>query len=131
MASNVQTSAPMKVLVIEDDRSVRETLGMVLECYDIEPTLVEDAESALKSLEKSWPDVLLLDLTLVGMTGEEVYRQIQARFHSVPPTVVLSAVQHGEKRVHGMDGARFLAKPYTLEQLLDSVKLAAHQAGAA
>jgi len=112
----------MRVLVIEDDRSVRETLGIVLESYGFQADLLEGGESALKLLETSWPDVLLLDLTLEGMSGEEVYQEIQKRFGSVPPTVVLSAVTHGETRIRQMLGARYLAKPYTLEQLIQVLK---------
>ena len=107
----------MKVLVVEDDRSIRETLGMVLESYQYAVELVDGGETALEYLEKSWPDVMLLDLTLVGMSGEELYLKIQQKFKSVPPTVVLSAVQQGAARVRNMPGVRFLAKPYSLDQL--------------
>jgi DNA-binding response OmpR family regulator len=107
----------MRVLVVEDDRSVRETLGIVLESYGFEARLAESGSQALQSLKQNWPDVLLLDLTLEEMSGEELYDQIQAQFGRVPPTVVLSAAQQGENRTRKMSGARFLAKPYTLEQL--------------
>lgn len=112
----------MKVLVIEDDRSVRETLGIVLESYDIEVSLVEGGDQALELLRNQWPDVLLLDLSLNGMTGEEVFNRIYQEFGMVPPTVVLSAVSHGEKRLRNMPGARFLAKPYTLDQLIGIIR---------
>jgi len=111
----------LKVLVVEDDRAVRETLGLVLESYQHEVELVDGGQAALEALSKTWPDALLLDLTLEGMTGEEIYREIVARFGIAPPTVVLSAVQHGENRVRRMPGARFLAKPYTLDQLIEAL----------
>lgn len=115
----------MKVLVVEDDPSVRETLGMVLEAYSYQADLVHDGEQALEYLKESWPDVILLDLTLPGMNGEEVYEQINARFGKVPPTVVLSAAQQGEKRARHLPGTWFLAKPYTIEQLAEIVYQAA------
>lgn len=114
----MQTWRPMRVLVVEDDRSVRETLGLVLESYDYQVDLVDSGEAALKKLEEYWPDVLLLDLALLGMSGEEVFTKIKERFTKAPPTVVISAVPHGENRIRNMTGARFLAKPYTLEQLI-------------
>lgn len=113
----------MKILVVEDDRSVRETLGIVLESYDLNPRLVPDGERALLSLEEEWPDVLLLDLTLEGMSGEEVYGRIREKFGRVPPTVVLSAAYQGARRTRHLPGAHFLAKPYTLEQLITTLKL--------
>lgn len=115
----------MNVLVVEDDSSVRETLGMVLEAYQHRPALVESGEQALEYLARSWPDVMLLDLTLQGMNGEEVYQRIEERFGRVPATVVLSAVQHGEARAKLMPGAYFLAKPYTIEELADILLRAA------
>jgi len=121
----------MKVLVVEDDSSVRETLGMVLEAFQHEAELVSDGERALKHLESSWPDVMLLDLSLPGMSGEEVYKKIQTRFGRVPPTVILSAVQQGESRASHLPGAHFLAKPYTIEQLADILYEAGSSRGAA
>lgn len=109
----------MKVLVIEDDSSVRETLGMVLEAYQHQPDLVESGDQAVDFLKSAWPDVMLLDLTLQGVTGEEVYQQIKTEFGKVPPTVVLSAAQQGESRARHLPGTFFLAKPYTIEQLED------------
>lgn len=121
----------MKVLVVEDDRSVRETLGIVLESYGYQADLLEDAESALDYLRETWPDAMLLDLTLVGMSGEELYQEIRKNFGTTPPTVVLSAVQHAENRARHMPGVSFLAKPYTLDQLIGMLKQAVEGQGAA
>lgn len=112
----------MKVLVVEDDRAVRETLGLVLESYQHEVEMVDGGPAALEALSKRWPDAMLLDLTLEGMSGEEIYREVVTRYGSAPPTVVLSAVQHGESRVRRMPGARFLAKPYTLDELVAALR---------
>jgi DNA-binding response OmpR family regulator len=121
----------MRILVVEDDTSVRETLGLVLEACEYEADLVENGDQALDYLASVWPDVMLLDLTLAGMTGEEVFERIQRRFGRVPPTVVLSAAQEGESRTRLMRGATFLAKPYTIEQLTEVVEQAAAARGAA
>jgi DNA-binding response OmpR family regulator len=51
------------------------------------------------------------------MSGEEFYLKVREQFGHAPPTIVLSAVQHGEVRLRNMPGARFLAKPYTLDEL--------------
>lgn len=115
----------MRILVVEDDPSVRETLGMVLEAYDHQPDLVDDGERALEYLAKTWPDVMLLDLSLPGMSGEEVYAAIREKFGRVPPTVVVSAVQEGQDRARHLPGAMFLAKPYTLEELASILQVAA------
>ena len=74
--------------------------------------------------EAIWPDALLLDLKLKVGSGEEVYAQILSRFGRVPPTVVISAAQEGAMRASRMPGVRFLAKPYTVDQLLGSLEQA-------
>lgn len=107
----------MKILVVEDDLSVRETLGMVLESSGYEVILLENGQEALRYLEKNWPDAMLLDLTLPEMTGEEVYQAIQSKFGKLPPTVILSAAQKGADRARFLPGTVFLAKPYTIEDL--------------
>jgi DNA-binding response OmpR family regulator len=121
----------MRVLVVEDDPSIRETLGMVLEACEYQADLMDSGEKALEYLKGTWPDVMLLDLTLEGMTGEEVYEQIKERFGRVPPTVVLSAVQHAENRVRNLPGASFLGKPYTIEELSAVIEQAVASKGAA
>ena len=117
-----QFGGGMRILVVEDDRSVRETLGMVLEAYNYTVTLCDSGEKALGVLENQWPDAMLLDLALAGMSGEELYAKVKERFGKIPPTIVLSAVQHGEARIRNMPGVRFLAKPYSLEQLNSAIQ---------
>jgi DNA-binding response OmpR family regulator len=121
----------MRVLVVEDDSSIRETLGIVLEAYGHQPDLIEKGERVLDYFKDHWPDVMLLDLTLQGMSGEEVYQKILTRFGRVPPTVVLSASQQGESRAKHLPGAWFLGKPYTIEQLAEVIEQAAASQGAA
>jgi DNA-binding response OmpR family regulator len=120
----------LNVLVVEDDATVRETLGMVLEAYQYKPILVESGRKAFEFLAEYWPDVMLLDLTLQEMSGEDVYSEILARFGKVPPTIVLSAVQHGDIRASHLPGARFLAKPYTIEELVEIINEASESRAA-
>lgn len=120
----------MRILVVEDDLSVRETLGMVLESSQHEVDLIENGRQALEYLEKTWPDVMLLDLTLPEMSGEEVFQAIFARFGKTPPTVILSAAQKAADRAKYMNGVLFLAKPYTIEDL-ENILLQITQKGAA
>ena len=63
----------MKILVVEDDDLLRETLGVALEVFHHSPILLADCDAAIEYLSREWPDVMLLDLTLPGMSGEEVY----------------------------------------------------------
>ncbi len=121
----------MSILVVEDDASIRETLGMVLEAYNYEAVLLDAGEKVIAHLRKDWPDLMLLDLNLQDTSGEEVYANIMAEFGKVPPTVVLSAVQSGALSIRKMSGAVFMSKPYGIEQLLDVIEKNISTRGAA
>ena len=117
----------MLVLVVEDDRSVRETIGVVLGAFSHEVVLASGGDSTLEALQAGarWPDAMLLDLKLQGETGEQVYQRILDQFGRVPPTVVISAAVEGADRAaHMPQGVRFLAKPYTVDELLAAVEQA-------
>ncbi|MBU6374758.1 MAG: response regulator [Bdellovibrionales bacterium] len=119
----------MRVLVIEDDSSIRETLGIVLEAYHHQADLASNGKEALAYLERTlgnWPDVVLLDLNLLEETGEEIQERIHSRFGATPPTVVISAAQEGLRRASGIPGALFLSKPYSIDELLEIIQSAAH-----
>jgi DNA-binding response OmpR family regulator len=118
----------MKVLVVEDDPSIRETLGLVLEAYNHQADLIDSGEAVVDHLKSRWPDVMLLDLTLQGMSGEEVYHAIVTQFGRIPPTIVLSAAQQGESRARHLPGVSFLGKPYTIEELSEMIRRAAETA---
>jgi DNA-binding response OmpR family regulator len=121
----------MRVLVVEDDLSIRETLGMVLESFAYQADLMENGERALEYLSQTWPDVMLLDLTLPGTNGEDIYTDILKRFGKVPPTIVLSAAHQGKLRAQDLPGALFLSKPYTIEDLEQLIETAIATPGAA
>ncbi len=118
----------MRVLVIEDDVAIRDTLALVLAARNHRAELVADVEHALASLNDHWPDVMLLDLTLGEMTGEEVHREIVRRFERSPPTVVISAATDGESRAKLVPGSCYLPKPYTIEQLSEVIYAATRRA---
>ncbi len=118
----------MRILVVEDDAMVRETLGMVLESLEYQVDLAETLEEALEFLKHSWPDALLLDLCLGSMPGERVHSEIFRAFGKVPPTLVLSASHQLERRAKSLVGAHFLAKPYSLEDLTRSIEAVVSEA---
>jgi DNA-binding response OmpR family regulator len=121
----------MSILVVEDDASIRETLGMVLEAYNYEAVLLDTGDKVMAYLRKEWPDLMLLDLNLQDTSGEEVYANIMAEFGRVPPTIVLSAVQSGALSIQKMAGAIFMSKPYGIEQLLEVIEKSIKTRGAA
>lgn len=72
--------AGCKILIVEDDADIRETLRSILQHDRFEVRAVSDGPSALAALQESLPDVALLDLGLPGMSGYELARRIRQQF---------------------------------------------------
>ncbi|GAB10441.1 two-component response regulator MprA [Gordonia araii NBRC 100433] len=109
----------MRILVVDDDRAVRESLRRSL---TFNGYAVETAGDGLEALEKvvaQRPDVLLLDVMMPRMDGLEVCRRLRSAGDDLP-ILVLTARDSVSERVAGLDAGAddYLAKPFALEELL-------------
>jgi len=115
--------AAMKILVVDDERAVRESLrrALALEGYEVE--LAEDGEGALESVRRAEPDALILDVLMPGIDGLEVSRRLR-RGGSKVPILMLTARDAVENRVEGLDAGAddYVTKPFALEELLARVR---------
>ena len=78
----------LKVLVVDDDRSVRDSVAMLLESEGYNVTAAEDGFGALLQLRKAMPDVIGSDLNMPRMSGFELLSVVRRRF----PRIVLVAM---------------------------------------
>jgi two-component system response regulator MprA len=113
----------MKILVVDDERAVRESLrrALALEGYDVD--LAADGEEALESVRRAEPDALILDVLMPGVDGLEVSRRLR-RSGSKVPILMLTARDAIENRVEGLDAGAddYVTKPFALEELLARVR---------
>jgi two-component system, OmpR family, response regulator MprA len=110
----------MKVLVVDDERAVRDSLRRALELEGYEVELTGDGADALHRLEANGqPDAVVLDVLMPGVDGLEVCRRIRQRGNGVP-VLMLTARTEVENRVAGLDAGAddYLPKPFALEELL-------------
>ena len=112
----------MKVLVVDDERAVRESLrrALELEGYDVE--LAADGEEALERLGSpvaADADAVILDVLMPGIDGLEVCRRLRAGANAVP-VLMLTARAEVDSRVAGLDAGAddYLPKPFALAELL-------------
>ena len=107
-----------RVLVAEDDRSVRESLlrALRMEGYDV--TAVTDGEQALAAVESDPPDLLVLDIMMPNVDGLTVCRRLRARQVTMP-ILMLTARHEVSDRVTGLDAGAddYLVKPFALDEL--------------
>ena len=108
-----------RVLVVEDDRGVRESLVMVFQVQGYEVVGVESGEAAVKHLGDVGTDLIILDLNLPGIDGVETCRQLRSLQYAGP--ILMLTARHGvDDRVRGLDSGAddYLPKPFALDELL-------------
>ena len=110
----------VKVLVVDDEPAVRDSLRRALELEGYEVDLASDGEQALARLgQPSHPDALILDILMPGIDGLEVCRRLRAGGDHVP-VLMLTARAEVDSRVAGLDAGAddYLPKPFALAELL-------------
>jgi two-component system KDP operon response regulator KdpE len=119
----------VKVLLVDDDATLRRTLGIGLRAAGHEVLLAGDGRTALQAARDDRPDIVVLDLGLPDLSGFEVLRSLRA--WSTVPVVVLSARAESAEKVEALDlGADdYVTKPFGMEELLARVRAAARRAG--
>ena len=116
---SARASAQHRVLVVDDDRAVRESLrrSLVFNGYDVH--LAGDGAEALAGIGAVAPDVVVMDVMMPKLDGLEATRALRAAGNDVP-ILVLTARDAVGDRVEGLDAGAddYLTKPFALEELL-------------
>ena len=115
-----------KILVIEDEKDIRRTLQLQLEAEGFEVVTAADGEEGLNKAKTSAPDLVILDLRLPKLPGEEVCRELRKddKYLSIP-IIMLTAKGTDADWVKGMViGANYyIPKPYDIKDLLNTINL--------
>jgi two-component system, OmpR family, response regulator MprA len=110
----------MRVLIVDDERAVRDSLRRALELEGYEVELAGDGEEALERLAQNGePDAVVLDILMPKMDGLEVCRRLRREGHGLP-VLMLTARDEVQNRVAGLDAGAddYVTKPFALEELL-------------
>jgi two-component system response regulator MprA len=113
------SQSPARVLVVDDDRAVRESLRRSLEFNGYAVALASDGAEALASITGSAPDVVVMDVMMPRLDGLEATRALRKAGNDVP-ILVLTARDAVGDRVEGLDAGAddYLTKPFALQELL-------------
>ncbi|MEI5673610.1 MULTISPECIES: response regulator transcription factor [unclassified Nocardioides] len=108
-----------RVLVVDDDKAVRESLRRSLEFNGYDVHLASDGAEALASIGRVAPDVVVMDVMMPRLDGIETTRALRTAGHDVP-ILVLTARDAVGDRVEGLDAGAddYLTKPFALAELL-------------
>ena len=109
----------VSVLVVDDERDIREAVAEVLKDEGYEVFDANDGAEALRQLRAHHPAVVLLDLMMPGMNGWEfcAARNREPELCGIP-VIVISALG----RVSGIDAQAFLQKPFEVDALVSAVR---------
>jgi DNA-binding response OmpR family regulator len=111
-----------KILIVEDEISLQETLAYNLKKQGYEVEAVGDGLEALRAAREGKPDLILLDIMLPGMDGFEVCRTLRQEMNT--PVLMLTAREDEVDRIVGLEvGADdYLTKPFSMRELIARVK---------
>jgi two-component system response regulator RegX3 len=115
---------PMQtILVIDDDETLRDTIGLLLEREGFRAVLAADGESGLEQATLGNPALILTDLRLPGLTGVEVCKRVRASGIETP-IIVLSAVgeEIDQALLLEMGADDYVAKPFGTRELLAHIR---------
>lgn len=119
-----------RLLVVEDDRRVRESLRRALQLEGFEVTTATDGLAALEMFASQCPDAVILDVMMPRLDGLGVARRIR-RSGDDTPILMLTARHEVTHRVAGLDAGAddYLVKPFALEELLARIRALLRRVG--
>jgi two-component system response regulator MprA len=114
---------PERVLIVDDDLPVLRMLERTLAAEGYDAVAAPDGGAALAAAERAIPDIVVLDVSMPGMSGLEVCRRLRAKGIGVP-ILLLTARDAVEDRVAGLDAGAddYLVKPFATPELLARVR---------
>lgn len=112
-----------RILVIDDDDSVRTLLAATLEMEGFDVTLARDGEDGLRVLGSGQVDCVVLDLMMPGLDGHAVLQQIRSDEGMTLPVIMLTAASDDVQAWQAWSGGVdcFMAKPFDVDRLLQRI----------
>jgi DNA-binding response OmpR family regulator len=117
-----------RVLVVDDEPMVRETLGQVLVDEGYVVDLAVDGETALERVRAARPDAILLDLMMPGMNGRQFLQALRSEPQYANVPVLLMTAVHGlEVNLATLGASEIVEKPFNVDELLNKIALAVYR----
>jgi len=122
LTATPSTDRKFKILVVEDDRTLREALRYNLVADGYEVVVADDGSEGLISARQDDPDIIILDLMLPTLSGIEVCKALR-RDGSIVPVIILTARDSEMDRIGGLESGAddYVTKPFSMRELLARV----------
>ena len=110
-----------KVLVVDDDDDVRESVADLLRVRGHQVTLARDGQEALERIASELPEVILLDMRMPIMNGWEFARRFHEQHDHLARIVVLTAATDAQERAEEIGAEGWLGKPFESRELYAAI----------
>src|SRR3954454_6476057 len=107
-----------RLLVVDDDATIREMLDLVLSGEGYEVITAAHGAAALSLLDRMKPHAILLDMKMPVMDGWEFLKQYRQRPGAKVPVVVVTAAQDARRRAADVGADAYIAKPFAIDDLI-------------
>jgi two-component system response regulator MprA len=120
----------MRLLVVDDDPSVREALALVLDLGGFDVVTACDGREAIHTLSVDSPDAVILDVLMPGLDGLEVCRRMRAIGNHTPVLMLTARIEIND-RVAGLEAGAddYLVKPFAREELIARLRALLRRTG--
>jgi CheY-like chemotaxis protein len=109
-----------RILVVDDDLAVRESLARVLESEGYAVQLASDGKHAMQMVREESPSLILLDITMPGKNGWDIFDRIEKLYPFIP-VIIITARPNQQSRASGYGIDALMEKPLDLPLLLQTI----------
>jgi CheY-like chemotaxis protein len=111
-----------KIVIVDDDADILDVTTIILEGYGGYEVAVIDRGEELKSIKRTSPDLILLDLWMSGFNGQDICKALKGDEQTKTIPVILFSANRELKAIAESCGADdFISKPYQMDDLLEKV----------
>ena len=117
----------IKILIIDDERPIRETLEMFLREKGYEVATSEDGKQGLEAVQRERPEIVILDIRLPGMDGLEVLRRIKEKGEETQ-VIMITAYHDKEttKQAMKLGAYEYIHKPLDADEFENAIEKVVH-----
>jgi len=113
-----------KILICDDDEGILDITGLLLESYGYQVSLEADSTLLLNRIEEENPDLLIIDIWMPGLMGDEIVRLLrQSNKTATIPIIMFSASKESELMAFEAGADDYIAKPFDIEDLNQKIVL--------
>lgn len=113
-----------KILIVDDEKDIVETLSFMLKTKGYEILTAYDGEEGLKLAKEERPDLIILDVMMPKINGYKICRLLKydAKYKNIPIVMVTARSQEGDKLIGEETGAdKYITKPFEFSDILEVI----------